>query len=144
MSGQLFYSTNDPLLIHLPWPLWLIDPLHPPLNIASGNNGNKVLLSLAQTQFWSKQINYVSRGRSCLPLLLLVNQNGKDHLVWLNKCWHWSRIWEELPWWLSHQKFGNFLPSLCPHWGLFNHIWSLLVISSESIGRSESYYAKIW
>ena len=30
--------------------------------------GNKVLLSLAQTQFWNKQMNYVSRDRSFLPL----------------------------------------------------------------------------
>ena len=47
-------------------------------------------------------------------------------------------IWEDLPSLLSHQKFGNFPPSLLPHWGLFNHIWSLLVISSESLDRSES------
>ena len=40
-------------------------------------------------------------------------------------------------------KFGNFSPPLCPHWGLFNHIRSLLVLSSEPIGRSESLYAKI-
>ena len=44
----------------------------------------------------------------------------------------------DLPWWLSHPKIGNFSPSLCPHCGLFNHIWSLLVISSEPTGRSES------
>ena len=41
--------------------------------------------------------------------------------------WH---IWEDSPWWLSHQKIGNFCPSLCPHCALFNHIWSLLMISS--------------
>ena len=54
-----------------------------------------------------------------------------------------AHIWEDLPWWLSHKKW-EFSPSLCPHLGLFNHIWSLLVISSEPIGRSESWYAKIW
>ena len=53
-------------------------------------------------------------------------------------------IWEDLPWWLSTQKIGNFCPSLCPLCGLFNNIWSLLMISSEPIGRSESKYAKIW
>ena len=56
--------------------------------------------------------------------------------------WSSSRhvhIWEDLPWWIiSHQKIGNFFPSFCLHWGLFNHIWSLFVISSEPIGRSES------
>ena len=31
-------------------------------------------------------------------------------------------IWEDSPGWLSHQKLGNFCPSLCPHCGLFNHI----------------------
>ena len=31
--------------------------------------GNKVMLSLAQTQYWNKQINYVSRDSSCIPLL---------------------------------------------------------------------------
>ena len=31
--------------------------------------GNKVPLSLAQTQFWNKQLNYVSRDRSWLLLL---------------------------------------------------------------------------
>ena len=51
-------------------------------------------------------------------------------------------IWEDLPWRLSHQKFGNYPPSLGQHWGLFNHIWSLLVLSSDPIGRSESKYAK--
>ena len=38
---------------------------------------------------------------------------------------------------ISPKKF-NFSPSLCPHWGLFNHMLSLLVISSEPIGRSKS------
>ena len=51
-------------------------------------------------------------------------------------------IWEDLPWWLSHQKIQNISPSLCPHLGLFNNIWSLLVISSEPIGRSQSKYEK--
>ena len=36
------------------------------------------------------------------------------------------------------QKIGNFSPSLCPHSGLFNNVGSLLVSSSEPIGRSES------
>ena len=40
--------------------------------------------------------------------------------------------------WLSHQKIGNFSHSLSPHWGLFNHIWSVSVISSEPIDISES------
>ena len=44
----------------------------------------------------------------------------------------WNKIWENLPQWLSPQKIGNFCSSLCPYWGLFNHIWSLLVISSEA------------
>ena len=34
-------------------------------------------------------------------------------------------IWEDLPWWLSHQKVGNFCLALCPHFGLLNHIFSL-------------------
>ena len=38
---------------------------------------------------------------------------------------------------------GNCCPSLCPHYGLFNHIWSLLMISSEPLGRGKSLYAKI-
>ena len=42
------------------------------------------------------------------------------------------------------KKLKIFPLSLYPHWGLFNQISSLLVISSEPIGRSESYYAKIW
>ena len=53
-------------------------------------------------------------------------------------------IWEDVPWWLSHQKSGNFCPSLCPHCWLFNHIWSLLINSSEPIGRDKSFYAKIY
>ena len=40
------------------------------------HKGNKVLLSLGPTQFLNKQMNYVSRDRSFLPLLQLVNQNG--------------------------------------------------------------------
>ena len=35
-------------------------------------NGKKVLLSLAQTQFWNKLMNYVSRDRTCLPILARV------------------------------------------------------------------------
>ena len=49
-----------------------------------------------------------------------------------------TNIWGDLPWWLSHQKIENFSPSLCPHWGFFNHSWSRLVISSKPIGRSKS------
>ena len=41
-------------------------------------------------------------------------------------------------------KNWEFCPSLCPHCVLFNQIWSLLLISSEPIGRGESWYAKIW
>ena len=53
-------------------------------------------------------------------------------------------IWEDLPWWLSHQEVGNFCPSLYPHYGLFHYMLSLLMLSSEPIGKGESYYAKIW
>ena len=58
----------------------------------------------------------------------------------LTAFWHhppiikrFTTIWEDLPWWLSHQKTGNCSPSLCPYWGLFNYICCLLVISSEPI-----------
>ena len=61
------------------------------------------------------------------------------HHIWGSP---YSHLWEDLPWWLSHQKIGNFCPSFSLHWGLFNHIWSLLGISSEPRGRSESWYAK--
>ena len=36
-------------------------------------------------------------------------------------------------------KIGNFCPSLCLHCGLFNHILSLLGISSEPIGKGKSF-----
>ena len=49
-----------------------------------------------------------------------------------------EHIWEDLPWWLSHQKIGNFCPYLCPHCWLFNNTWSILMISAKPIGRSES------
>ena len=39
-------------------------------------------------------------------------------------------------------KNMDFLPFLCPLCGLFNYIWSILMISYEPIGRGESYYAK--
>ena len=55
-----------------------------------------------------------------------------------------SNIWEDSPWWLSHQIVRNFCPSLCPHCGVFNHIWSILILSSEPIGRGKSLYEKIW
>ena len=42
-----------------------------------------------------------------------------------------------------YPKKRNFCPYLCPHCGLFNHTWSLLMISSETICRSKSKYAKI-
>ena len=35
-------------------------------------------------------------------------------------------------------KNWNFGPYLCPHWGLFNYIQSILMISSEPIGRKKS------
>ena len=50
------------------------------------HKGTKVLLSLGPTQFWNKEMNYVSRDRSFLLLLLLVQQNGWDHLAGLKKC----------------------------------------------------------
>ena len=44
-------------------------------------------------------------------------------------------ILEDSPWWLFHQQIGNCCPSLCPHCGLFQHIWSLFIIWFEPIGR---------